>query len=99
MFDMRRAPQGRPVGRQWVLGSERADGQRTMQGISWGVRPRKREVIWRPLALLHPWQSDPPLPNHVTVDLSNHYPMKLPGPVGWEVWQRNARVFISSHHC
>ena len=67
-----------------------------MQGISWGVRLRKREVIWRPLALLHPWQSDPPFPSHVTVDLSNHYPMRLPGPVGWEVWQRNARVLISS---
>ena len=60
------------------------------------VRLRKREAISRPLALLHPWQSDPPLPNHVTVDLSNHYPMRLPGPVGWEVWQRNARVLISS---
>ena len=95
-FDMRKDPQGRPAGRQWQLGSERADGQRTMQGISWGVRLRKREVIWRPLALLHPWQSDPPLPNHVTVDLSNHYPMRLPGPVGWEVWRRNARVLISS---
>ena len=22
--------------------------------------------------------------------------MRLPGPVGWEVWQRNARVLISS---
>ena len=95
-FNMPRDLEGRSGRGQWVLGTERTDGQRTLQGITRGVLRRRREAVWRPLAMLHPWQSDPPLPDLVTVDLSNHYPRSLPAPAGWEILQRNARVLIST---
>ena len=38
---------------------------------------------------------DPPLPNHVTIDLSHHHPMQLPSPDGCGVMQRNGRVWIA----
>ena len=85
---------------QWVLGTERADGQRTIQGITRGVLPpvqMRREVVWCPPAMLHPWQSEPPLPSLVTIHLSNHYPRSLPAPAGWDILQRNARALISTH--
>jgi hypothetical protein len=45
--------------------------------------------VHRSLSLLHPWQSDPPLPNHVTIDLSHHHPKQMHCPQDWEVMQRN----------
>ena len=38
---------------------------------------------------------DPPLPNHVTIDLSHHHPTQLSSPEGWGVMQRNGRVWIA----
>jgi hypothetical protein len=35
------------------------------------------------------------MPSKIDVDLSNHIPKQLPGPVGWEILQRNARVLIT----
>jgi len=44
---------------------------------------------------LHPWQLDPPLPDRVRIDLTNHHPQYLPAPMGWSVCKRNARVIIT----
>jgi hypothetical protein len=47
------------------------------------------------LSPLHPWQSDPPLPNHEAIDLSHHHPKQMHCPQDWEVMQRNGRVWIA----
>jgi hypothetical protein len=39
-----------------------------------------------------PWQSNPPLPANVTIDLSKHLPNLLPSKKGWEILQRNGRT-------
>ncbi len=31
---------------------------------------------------------------HVTIDISHHHPRSLSAPVGWEVIQRNGRVWM-----
>jgi hypothetical protein len=42
----------------------------------------------------HPWQAEPPLPGNVTIDISHHHPRSLSAPVGWEVIQRNGRIWM-----
>jgi hypothetical protein len=44
---------------------------------------------------MRPWQSEPPLPSHVTIDFSHHHPKVLPCPPGWKVLQRNGHVWIA----
>jgi hypothetical protein len=53
----------------------------------WGT-PRRLEPI------PHPWQAEPPLPVNVTIDISHHHPRSLSAPVGWEVIQRNGRIWM-----
>jgi hypothetical protein len=43
----------------------------------------------RPVVTPHPWQSDPPLPSSITIDVSNHHPKSLLTLDGWEIIQRN----------
>ena len=62
-----------------------------MQYISERQRPR----VQRPAVAPHPWQADPPLPSNVTIDLTHHCPRLLPAPEGWEIWQRNGRLWIA----
>ena len=79
----------------WVLDLGNAEGQRVLQGIESCLCPRRPVKVPRLRNLLHPWQSDPPLPDNVSVDLSNHFPKDLPSPKGWQVCRRNARVIIT----
>jgi hypothetical protein len=65
-----------------------------MTKLAQGVKQRRAVSVHRPLSPLHPWQSDPPLPNHVTIDLSHHHPKQMHCPHDWEVMQRNGRVWI-----
>ena len=59
------------------------------------VQCKRAIVIPRVQLLLHPWQLEPPLPDLVQIDLTNHHPRYLPSPKGWSVCKRNARVIIT----
>ena len=79
----------------WTLGTGSIAGQYVLQGVDSFVRSRRGTRIPRLPSFLHPWQLDPPLPDRVRVDLSNHFPQDLPAPKGWQVCKRNARVLIT----
>jgi hypothetical protein len=69
--------------------------QKYMTKLVQGVKQRRAVSVHRPLSPLHPWQSDSPLPIHVTIDLSHHHPKQMQCPQDWEVMQRNGRVWIA----
>jgi hypothetical protein len=52
--------------------------------------------MFSPPVASHPWQTDPPLPSKVVIDITDHLPRlgQLQSPNGWEVMQRNGRVWI-----
>ena len=79
----------------WKLQSGGSTGQMELAGIVQYVTQRRRSAIPRPVVILHPWQADPPLPSTVTIDISHHLPRGLPAPEGWEIIQRNGRVWIT----
>jgi hypothetical protein len=60
--------------------------QYIMHRRRWGT-PREEPIP-------HPWQTEPPPPVNVTIDISNHHPRSLSAPVGWEVIQRNGRIWM-----
>ena len=69
-------------------------------GLAQGIQRKRDPAPTRQFVPTCVWQTDPPLPAHVTFDLSNHIPKLLPAPNGWEIQLRNARVIItdpSSH--
>ena len=72
------------------------DGQSRITGLSRYVKRRKTRPLKRSVLSLHPWQRDPPLPQNVTIDLTNHLPRRMPCPEGWEVLQRNGRTLITA---
>ncbi len=61
------------------------------------VSQRRRCSVPRPAVIFHPWQTDTPLPSSITIDVSHHHPRSLPAPDGWEIIQRNGRVWIAEH--
>jgi ribonuclease HI len=81
-------------GTKWHLSEHQGLSQTYMTMLVQGVKQRRAVSVHRPLSPLHPWQSDPPLPNHVTIDLSHHHPKQMHCPQDWEVMQRNGRVWI-----
>ena len=58
---------------QWQLLRGPIDGQLLIGGLSQRVNLRRGSPIPVPLAVVHPWQAEPPLPSLVEIDLSNHY--------------------------
>ena len=38
------------------------------------------------------------IPSNIHVDLTNYEQQQLPSPEHWEIWQRNARVVITTTH-
>jgi len=80
----------------WQLRVGARGGQQVICGAVQCVRPRRNIRIYESPRLLPPWQVDPPLPDLVSFDLSNHYNRVLPCPDGWEVSKRNARILISN---
>ena len=79
----------------WQLQHRARDGQLVLTGLVQYISERQRPRVQRPAVAPHPWQADPPLPSNVTIDLTHHCPRLLPAPEGWEIWQRNGRLWIA----
>jgi hypothetical protein len=84
--------------RQLGLQEEPGHGQLKIGGLTRCISMRRVSTLCSPLTPLHPWQHNPPLPSKIVIDLSNHTPCKFPSPEGWEILQRNGRVWIVEHN-
>ncbi len=71
------------------------EGMQRLAGLSQEIYRRREPTIISSLTPSYIWQTDPPIPSKIVVDLSNHIPTQLPVPLGWEIQQRNARVLIT----
>ena len=80
---------------EWTLKSASGGGQSILTGLVQYISERHRPRVQRPAVVLHPWQAEPPLPSNVIIDTTHHYPRLMPSPEGWEVWQRNGRLWIA----
>ena len=69
--------------------------QTEFTGLVQYISQRRRRIAPLPVSTPQPWQADPPLPSRIVIDVSHHHPKSLPAPDGWEVIQRNGRVWIS----
>ena len=76
---------------EWKMKAVARDGQSIFTGLVQYISARHRPRVQRSAVVLHPWQSEPPLPSTVSIDTTHHCPRLLPSPEGWEVWQRNGR--------
>ena len=94
-FDLRGPPAPHSVSSQWAMGRSGIDGQQIFLVADSRLQWKRTVSIPRVPLLLHPWQIDPPLPDLVRIDLTNHHPQYLPSPKGWSVCKRNARVIIT----
>lgn len=79
----------------WKLQPTDSSGQLELTGLVRYIAQRRQVMIPRPAVILHPWQAEPPLPPRVTIDISHHLPRPLPAPKGWEILQRNGRVWLT----
>jgi hypothetical protein len=68
--------------------------QLKMTGLVKYLSKRLMPLCFSPPVVPHPWQTDLPLPPKVVIDITNHLPRQLQSPDGWEVMQRNGRVWI-----
>jgi hypothetical protein len=84
-FDLCSPSTASPVSSHWVMGGGGADGQQVLLTTESRVQCKRPIVIPRVQLLLHPWQIEPPLPDLVRIDLTNHHPQYLPSPTGWSV--------------
>ena len=80
----------------WTLQSGGPSGQTELAGLVQYITHRRSCASPRPAVILHPWQADPPLPSKVVIDISHHLPRVLPAPEGWEIIQRNGRVWVAA---
>ncbi len=58
---------------------------RTSQPWKWAASGKRSPVM----------ANGPPLPPRIVIDLSHHHHRSLPAPLGWEVIQRNGRVWLA----
>ena len=72
--------------------------QTEFTGLVQYISQRRRRIAPLPVSTPQPWQADPPLPSRIVIDVSHHHPKSLPAPDGWEVIQRNGRVWISGRN-
>jgi hypothetical protein len=79
----------------WKLQPASSTGQLEITGLVRCIAQRRHGKVPCPVVILHPWQAEPPLPSKVTIDISHHLPRSLPAPEGWEILQRNGRVWIT----
>ena len=79
----------------WKLQARGPAGQTELTGLVQYITHRRSGALSRPIIILHPWQADPPLPSKVVIDISHHLPRSLPAPEGWEIIQRNGRVWVA----
>ena len=78
----------------WSLRMGHSTTQLELTGLVQYIMHRRRWGPPRVEPIPHPWQTEPPLPVNVTIDISHHHPQSLSAPVGWEVIQRNGRIWI-----
>ncbi len=78
----------------WRLDTNHSSNQMELTGLVQYITHRCRCRVPRPVAILHPWQAEPPLPAIVTIDFSHHHPQSLPAPAGWEIIQCNGQVWM-----
>ena len=81
----------------WKLQAANSTGQLELTGLVLCITQRRHGIVPRPTVILHPWQMEPPLPSRITIDISHHLPRSLPAPAGWEILQRNGRVWLTEH--
>ena len=79
----------------WALKMTSGDGQAVLTGLVQYISTRHCPRVHRPAVVLHPWQIEPPIPSNVIIDTTHHFPRSMPSPEGWEVWQRNGRLWIA----
>ena len=84
-----------PDQQRWQFQPYGSAGMQQMIGLTQGIQRRRDPAPARHFLSTCVWQTDPPLPTNVSIDLSNHIPKLLPAPSGWEVQLRNARVLIT----
>ena len=82
----------------WKLQTGNSTDQTTLTGLVQYISQRRSGVGLRLISPPQPWQADPPLPSRIIIDVSHHHPKSLPAPEGWEVIQRNGRVWISERN-
>ena len=81
----------------WKLQAGGPSGQMELAGLVQYITHRRSSATPCPTVVLHPWQADPPLPSTVVIDISHHLPRGLPAPEGWEIIQRNGRVWVTTN--
>ena len=94
-FDLCSPPTFSSVPSQWITEGGGTDGQKTISSTACRLHCKRPIRIPRLQFPCHPWQLDPPLPDRVHIDLTNHHPQYLPAPMGWPVCERNAPVIIT----
>ena len=82
----------------WKLQPGSSPAQSEMRGLVQYVTHRSGGSGQHLVSTPQPWQTDPPLPPRIVIDLSHHHPRSLPAPVGWEVIQRNGRVWLAERN-
>jgi hypothetical protein len=82
----------------WKLQPGSSPAQNEMKGLVQYVTHRSCGSGQRLVSTPQLWQTDPPLPPRIVIDLSHHHPRSLPAPVGWEVIQRNGRVWLAERN-
>ena len=75
-----------------------SSAQTEITGLVQYITQRSCERRPRLVSTLQPWQTDPPLSCRIVIDVSHHHPKKLLAPAGWEVIQRNGRVWIAERN-
>ncbi len=73
-----------------------SSGQTELAGLVQYITHRRSCASPCPVVILHPWQADPPLPSKVVIDISHHLPRGLPAPEGWDIIQRNGRIWVAA---
>ena len=84
-----------PLRPSWRMRQGYYDGQLVLSGLTQFSAASCFSRAPRLSAAVYPWQADPSLPYNITIDTSHHHPRLLQAPDGWEVWQRNGRVWIA----
>ena len=83
----------------WRLQQAR-DELQPLVGLGQGILTRRESyctlTLVRPFTPTYIWQTEPPLPSKIVVDLSNHTPNPRSAPPVWVVTQRNARVLVTA---
>ena len=73
-FDLCSPSTSPSVPSQWIMAGGGTDGQQLISTTECRLHCKRPIRIPRLQLPLHPWQLDPPLPDRVQIDLTNHHP-------------------------